>query len=318
MVPNSLAVSLLLKSDPAHFTRHSGSNSVLSYMYVFLCGYVTEPLLIFDIVFPSEPVVVVAVSTPIQLFFAWRIMKLTKSPWISFIISFFAIVSFAGGCWTGIKISVIKLFEKKPQLHTPALVWFLSACVADVLITASLVYNLSKRKTGFVTTDDAISKIIRMTVQTGMLTAICAIGDVVFFMTLPRTALNFLWDLALSKLYTNCLLSALNARATLKENSAGSLRVARISTGNTRRPLDMFLKADTFDGPHDDFTSSTFELDTQKPHNHATSYNRDVEFGITVTKVAFGTLLPGYALTTGFQVVERMEEPRASHQCGAQ
>ncbi|KAG5349420.1 hypothetical protein C0989_004006, partial [Termitomyces sp. Mn162] len=76
--------------------------------------------------------------------------------------------------------------------------------------------------------------------------------------------------------------------------------------------------ADTFDGPHDDFTSSTFELDTQKPHNHATSYNRDVEFGITVTKVAFGTLLPGYALTTGFQVVERMEEPRASHQCGAQ
>jgi hypothetical protein len=48
----------------------------------------------------------------------------------------------AGGLWTTIKIVLIKLFSRKPELHWSALVWFLAACVADVLITVTLVMNL--------------------------------------------------------------------------------------------------------------------------------------------------------------------------------
>jgi hypothetical protein len=36
----------------------------------------------------------VLISTPIQVFFAWRIYQLTKSPWIPSIISMFAVGSF--------------------------------------------------------------------------------------------------------------------------------------------------------------------------------------------------------------------------------
>ncbi|KAF5383041.1 hypothetical protein D9615_004797 [Tricholomella constricta] len=195
----------------------------------------------FPTLFATEPIVIVAVSFPIQLFFAWRINVLTKSIWIPSIIVLLATVSLAGGIWTGVMIAILRLFAKKPELHNPALVWFLSGCVADVLITATLVYTLSKRRTGFVATDDTISKIMRMTVQTGMLTAFFAVGDVIFFMTLPRTALNFLWDLALSKLYSNCLLSTLNARASLNRKVTGSSDRPRISTANNQqRQLDAF------------------------------------------------------------------------------
>ena len=99
-----------------------------------------------------------AVSTPIQLFFAWRIWALTKSIWIPIIISLFALVSFgnrlsilqpssltlssAGGIWTAAKVVIIKLFALKPELHEPALVWFLASCVSDVCITAVLVFSL--------------------------------------------------------------------------------------------------------------------------------------------------------------------------------
>ncbi|KAG6860542.1 hypothetical protein C0995_010004 [Termitomyces sp. Mi166 len=279
-------------------TANSAFDMFIMYEPLILRFGTPEATEFFPTLFASEPIVIVAVSAPIQLFFAWRIMKLTKSIWIPIIISILSFVSFAGGCWTGTKIAILRLFIKKPELHTPALVWFSSACAADVLIAASLVYSLSKRKTGFVMTDDAISKIIRMTVQTGMLTAICAVGDVVFFMTLPHTAVNFLWDLALSKLYSNCLLSALNARATLNEKSIGSSQRAKFS-GNARRALILLFKAeDTFDSPHDNFTTPTFELDTptQKSYNATTSYDRDVEFGITVTKV-----------------VERIDDPRVTH-----
>jgi len=237
----------------------------------------------FPTVFASEPLVLVAVSTPIQLFFAWRIKVLTKNNWMAGFILFLAVVSLTGGIWTAVRVIQIKVFARKPELHTPALTWFLSSCVADIVITISLVISLSKRRTGFVATDDAISKIIRMTVQTGMLTAFFAVGDVVFFMTLPRTALNFIWDLALSKLYANCLLSTLNARASLNDMTHNSSGQRASSAGGGRRNGDF---------PED--SNHMYELDTSKSFEATSTFpHADVEYGITVTKV-----------------IERLEDPR--------
>ncbi|KAE9395527.1 hypothetical protein BT96DRAFT_826097 [Gymnopus androsaceus JB14] len=227
--------------------RHGTSCSELSYAYVVL------------------------ISTPIQFFFAWRIQKVTKSYWIPIVIVillhqviFLAYEYLAGGVITGAKIAILKLFIKKPELHWSALVWFLPSCVADLLITFTLVMSLHQRKTGFATTDSMIDRLIRLTVQTGMITSICAIGDVAFFLALPvrsffltvsialnyiyvcelksSTFSNFLWDLCLSKLYTNCLLSTLNARSTLRSNSghsAGSSGV--LSSREGRRQVSLLL-----------------------------------------------------------------------------
>ncbi|TFK21504.1 hypothetical protein FA15DRAFT_682075 [Coprinopsis marcescibilis] len=205
-----------------------------------------------------EPIVIVAVSTPIQFFFAWRVRLLTKSNWLGAIICLFALISLAGGIWTTALIIQVKVFARKIELHWSALVWFLAACISDVLITTVLVVTLSRRKTGFAATDDAIQRIIRMTVQTGALTAICAIGDVVFFMSTSilarkenirqishlslmsctayssvRAFMNFLWDLALSKLYANCLLSTLNARGG-NFNKDGGNNNSSSPSGGTR------------------------------------------------------------------------------------
>ncbi|KAM6492032.1 hypothetical protein JOM56_011756 [Amanita muscaria] len=303
-----------------------------------------QPPMNFPIMFASEPILIVAISTPIQLFFAWRIRKLTKMIILPCFICLLALVSLGGGTWTTVKLVVIKLFSRKPELHEPALIWFISSCIADVLITAVLVFSLSKRKTGFASTDDAISKIIRMTVQTGLLTSLFAIGDVVFFMTLPVSGFcppggpdfisrvilayrsvcfrtfydyfdtnnmpycsNFLWDLALSKLYTNCLLSTLNARANLN-NTTSLSRGQQVLSSETatfgRKPNDGFLdlghaevrpfsdNVSDIDKPQQaGSTSSYFELnETQSPQktvfDATSSFSRqDVEYGITVTKV---------------------------------
>ena len=56
-------------------------------------------------------------------------------------------------------IRIVKTFANKPKLHNSA--WFLVSCVADVMITVSLVLTLSKRKTGFSGTDLVIDKIVR-------------------------------------------------------------------------------------------------------------------------------------------------------------
>ncbi|KAJ7473493.1 hypothetical protein FB451DRAFT_292990 [Mycena latifolia] len=191
----------------------------MAMMYQPLILQYGQKLDYFPVVFVTEPLIVVLVSTPIQIFFAWRIWSITKMVWVPVIISVFAVAALAGGLWTAVKVSIIKEFVHKPELHPSALLWFLSSCVADVLITISLVMTLSHRKTGFVATDSVIDKIIRTTIQTGLVTSIFSILDVICFMVFPHYAINFVWDLGLSKLYSNALLSTLNARAHLNSIS---------------------------------------------------------------------------------------------------
>lgn len=229
----------------------------------------------FPTLLAAEPITIVVISTPIQLFFAYRIRLLSKSNLLGGIIAFFATVSLGGGAWSTVRIVKTKVFAHKPELHLPALVWLLSAVVSDVMITVVLVITLNKRRTGFIATDDAISKIIRMTVQTGLLTSLFAIGDVIFFMTLPHTAVNFVWDLALTKLYSNCLLSTLNTRAELKESSGPRQLSLSGNVGMDMREFNLPTQA----------SPPFYELNTPKSSEGYQTRTPDLEYGITVTTV---------------------------------
>ncbi|KAJ7238119.1 hypothetical protein B0H12DRAFT_100259 [Mycena haematopus] len=185
----------------------------------------------FPTVFVSEPLFVVLVSTPIQIFFAWRIWTITRVVWAPVVVGALAVVAFAGGIYTATKVALIKQFVHKPELHAPALVWFLASCAADVIITVALVLTLTHRKTGFVATDSVIDKIIRMTIQTGLVTSVFSLLDVIFFMVFPHLAINFIFDLPLSKLYSNALLSTLNAREELGSVTSTSTRGSGSGSG---------------------------------------------------------------------------------------
>lgn len=72
-------------------------------------------------------------------------------------------------------ITIIKLFKRKPELHWPALMWFLSATIADVLITVTLVINLVSMSSGhhpsvgskaaWVTVDPCANRILSLDVR---------------------------------------------------------------------------------------------------------------------------------------------------------
>ncbi|KAF8143938.1 hypothetical protein K438DRAFT_1874959, partial [Mycena galopus ATCC 62051] len=114
-----------------------------------------------------EPLCVVLVSTPALL----RVAHLDPHPLRAapVLIALFAGAAFAGGLWTATKLALIKQFVRKPELHTPVLLWFSASSAADVGITVGLVWTLTHRKTGFVATDSVIDKIIWTTTQTGLL-----------------------------------------------------------------------------------------------------------------------------------------------------
>ncbi|KAF5349216.1 hypothetical protein D9756_009500 [Leucocoprinus leucothites] len=151
----------------------------------------------------------VAISTPIQIFIAWRISVISGKWWVPAIIGILAVISSGGGIWLAQTVVEVQRFARKPDLHWPALMWLLASAIADVIITVSLVYSLAKRKTGFVQTDDTINKNTTLSVLV-RLENLDRNADTFAFISR-----NFVWDLALSKLYTNALMSTLNARQSL-------------------------------------------------------------------------------------------------------
>ncbi|KAJ3810913.1 hypothetical protein F5876DRAFT_76336 [Lentinula aff. lateritia] len=280
-------------------TANTGIDMAMMYQPLIAEYGTQKAVMNFPTLFLLEPILIVLISTPIQIYFAWRIRKITQTYWIPGVVVMLALASSAGGFITGVKIAKLKLFADKPELHWSALLWFLTACVADLLITGTLVWNLAQRKTGFAITDSVVDKIIRKyasDILMGFLdSSICAIGDVAFFMALPHTGLNFLWDLTLAKLYTNCLMSTLNARAGLlrpsQNSSSGVQRNAldrSTHRGSRFRPMDRFAEH-----PRTIMTSQhVYELDNTRTFDSTRSggktpfsLQQDVELGITVTKV---------------------------------
>ncbi|KAN0074482.1 hypothetical protein V8E55_011894 [Tylopilus felleus] len=195
----------------------------------FDIGMMYEPLIvryctpqavtIAPIMLSADPLLTVMISSPVQLFIAWRVKVMSKSSIIPGIISFFAITSFIGGIAVTVSVTIINEYARFHQFDGAVITWLASSAVADIVITTSLVYSLMRQRTGFAATDDLINKVIRMTVQTGLITAVSATLDVTLFLAVKGTTINYIWDFALSKLYSNSLLSTLNARSGWKASS---------------------------------------------------------------------------------------------------
>lgn len=103
----------------------------------------------------------VMVSLPVQLFIAWRLKIISKSRVLPAIISFLAITAFCkldrtlhirlscqpgsitvGGVATAVSVAIINEYAHFREFDAAALTWLGSSTAADIIITASLVYNL--------------------------------------------------------------------------------------------------------------------------------------------------------------------------------
>jgi len=161
----------------------------------------------------ANPLLTVMVSTPVLLFLARRVKIISHSSVLCVVIISLAIASFGGGVATMFAIILVRFqYAGFHQYDIVTVAWLASSAAAYIVITASLAYNLMYQRTGLITTDNLVNKIVWLTVQTGLITSVVASIDLGLFIVAKSTALNFIFDFCLSKLYSNSLLSTLNAR----------------------------------------------------------------------------------------------------------
>ncbi|KAI4518049.1 hypothetical protein K525DRAFT_209492 [Schizophyllum commune Loenen D] len=130
-----------------------------------------------------------------------------------------AFIGAAGGLSTSIAIHFVSHFSEFQKFEIAVIFWLVAAAVGDVFITVALTKYLREHYTGYRATDDRIDGIIRLTVQTGMITAVWAIIDLGVYLGDP-TGTHLIFNLPLSKLYSNTLLSSLNARGGWKPQAS--------------------------------------------------------------------------------------------------
>ncbi|KAJ8487632.1 hypothetical protein ONZ45_g14255 [Pleurotus djamor] len=135
------------------------------------------------------------------------------------------------GIWSGVYSHFIGAFSEVPK-HTKNItpVWLGGTALCDVIIAASMIFYLNNSRTGFRQTNVLLTKIIRITIETGLTCATFAILDLAFLLAFKDNNYHLAPSIALSKLYSNSLVVVLNSR------------VRMVNGRETRAPaLDMTL-----------------------------------------------------------------------------
>ncbi|KAL1743178.1 hypothetical protein HDZ31DRAFT_41583 [Schizophyllum fasciatum] len=186
-------VVFLFVADTAH------TAFTMAYMYICLVDHYGNPsyLANADWVFSTDPALTGIIGGSVQIFYSWRVKILTGHKFLAGAITIFSCASLLCGIATAIACGFVPAFAQFQKFKVVVIIWLAASSISDILITGSLVNHLRSHKTGFRTTDTHVDRIIRLTVQTGLITSLWA-----------HLMLNF----ALSKLYTNSLMSSLNSR----------------------------------------------------------------------------------------------------------
>ncbi|KAG6332851.1 hypothetical protein ID866_6236 [Astraeus odoratus] len=117
-------------------------------------------------------------------------------------ILFLACAGIFGSLGTTIAVGIVPAFVEFQKFEVIVIIWLAGAALADTIIATSLVLHLRSKKNEFPATSDAIDRVIRcelsflvlehklresgmeVTVQTGLITTLCAIVDLATYLAI--------------------------------------------------------------------------------------------------------------------------------------
>ncbi|KAI5121950.1 hypothetical protein M0805_002021 [Coniferiporia weirii] len=95
-----------------------------------------------------------------------------------------------------------------------------TAAVADISIAGVLVYLLYSRRSGFEKSNTVIKRLIMYTINTGLVTGLCAMAPMISGILWPNTYIYVLFYYLASRLYMNSILASLNSRRSRHDDSS--------------------------------------------------------------------------------------------------
>ncbi|PBK82333.1 hypothetical protein ARMGADRAFT_1090390 [Armillaria gallica] len=149
-----------------------------------------------------------------QVFYAYRIFILSKSRIVSIFIICISLANFVASMFTGVysfQAGIITRLTSR-KLHITVGISCGSAALCDILIAICMTYYLMRSTINFRRTRILITKIIRLTIETGSVTAVVALLSVVLFIVFPDQTFYMTPTFIMPKLHANAVYMVLNSR----------------------------------------------------------------------------------------------------------
>ncbi|KAK0194336.1 hypothetical protein F5146DRAFT_431770 [Armillaria mellea] len=160
------------------------------------------------------PIMSAVASCVGEVFYAYRISIVSKSRIIPVFIICVSLISSVMAIIIGIRYYKVGDIAKLNNRRTNIAVGISCGATAlcDILIAVSMTYYLMRRTAEFRRTRFLVTKIIRLTIETGSLTAVVALLSFVLFTAFPNRAFFVTPGLIVPKLYANTIYMVLNSR----------------------------------------------------------------------------------------------------------
>jgi len=210
----------------------------------------------------SEPGLTAIIGGVAQVFFLSRCWQFSRSWSILTGLTLLTLFAIGSGLSVSIAFFQVKRFSQLAFIPTQITLWLVSTSICDIAIAGVLIMYLIKSKTPVKRTDAIISRLMRQSMETSAVTAICAALNFIFYKALPTTAYHLLPQYSMSRIYTMTVIYTLLARTELRELGAsrtGTMMTGFIDSGNgpgngVRVTVDTTTRRDgqTVEfGPHD-------------------------------------------------------------------
>ncbi|KAJ7448363.1 hypothetical protein FB451DRAFT_1567285 [Mycena latifolia] len=151
----------------------------------------------------------------VQLFYAYRLQIFSGSGIAGGAVALLAVLQIGSGIGQGV---ISKLATDRSNLSGKPIcvtISLLSSALCDVVIAGSMTYYLKRGRLISARLKDAITRLVRYTVETGAITALVAVVQLIVFLAFPKNNFFETPSWTLGKLYSNNLLVLLNARAVV-------------------------------------------------------------------------------------------------------
>ncbi|KAJ3807215.1 hypothetical protein EV368DRAFT_85926 [Lentinula lateritia] len=195
----------------------------------------------------------------VQAYFTYRIFRFSKKPYLIPIFSTFLMFAQLLAVTT-LSAEAIKVAQISLGLYLEKWEWLLLTTLwlrvaADLTISSSLVFFLyQQRDNAYKSTVLVVDRLIRWTIETGVITSMLGIILVISYLTAKE---NFAWlalFMVLPKVFSNTLLANMNSRASLRTMQT-SVEVSGTSGPVTNRSrtlatgmaVSVHTEMDTFD-----------------------------------------------------------------------
>jgi len=184
----------------------------------------------------GEIVVTACIGTIAQSFFLERCYRATKSKVFLCIGGAAIALSLACGIGSTVQFAQVEFLSLVPDIPIFITTWLVVTAVIDLGIAMVLVWSLLRVKSTFHKTETVVTKLIRLTLETGSLTACIAVINLILYLALPGFAWHLIPQLIMGKMYGMCVLYTLGSRKDLRTILTGSDHASYIASRTGGNP----------------------------------------------------------------------------------